>query len=756
MMYRAALIAFGLFSGSAFAASEPIAVSAGEHPTFSRVAFAKTTSSIDVRQEGRAVFILNIDPGRSYLLDDINRFDKAHRVSEAKLTNTDSGAALVLYLNCDCRIESVVSGSGKLIVDIFDGKPATLASEAAPELPSKKPQNAQADTPIRATDALSKTDRLSIEQAHEQMVSLLEQAANEGLVTIKGAEKPSSNDSKNQSAARDDESDAANNSDTERSGEIAELIAATEEAEVAPTKPTDLKCIPNSALAIDGDAFSDDPITQIAFFQAALANAPSKQKNQTMRQLAEGYLSIGFGDEALALLESYGQTQTLLADIARIVAERKPAEESALVYAKSCDGAHALWQMVEIDTDDFANQYARTNGALLQLPTRLRVIIASRLALKAVSHEAWAEAEELMEIAKSATNAAMPELDFVEAMLNQKKGDAKSSRLALQRIAAQNSSATDDALLALADSYSQDGIQPHQGFAEDIGALARVTESTKAAIIESSTWAKAENYDAALMLLRGVAETSPDDLSLARASALQILDAALSETPNTRRHIAAIDALLVNGHWLDLEGIEPQRLLHYSRIARRQGLPNLAHYLATLNAGDADADYNFEAASSAMEAGLADDAIRLSAPHANDSRFREIVTKVNMDGGDYHAALATAATIDDENTRAIHVAEAGWLSRSWSSALRGSQAINPGSHNKATALRYAMSAYMEGNSVLPPIVETIFGQAETVIVEGLKSFFAKPSDGSALERSRQSVDSATSEILFIEKVLNDG
>jgi hypothetical protein len=64
---------------------------------------------------------------------------------------------------------------------------------------------------------------------------------------------------------------------------------------------------------------------------------------------------------------------------------------------------------------------------------------------------------------------------------------------------------------------------------------------------------------------------------------------------------------------------------------------------------------------------------------------------------------------------------------------------------------------MENLPGLPPIIETVLGQKGSAMLQGLQSFFEKPAgNGSALERSRRSVESAAKEIFFIEKVLSDG
>ena len=113
---------------------------------------------------------------------------------------------------------------------------------------------------------------------------------------------------------------------------------ATARTALAETEKTSAQCAPDSAFAIRADAFEIDPLGQIAELQAKLADAVPPEEPSIMRELAAGYLSIGFGDEALALLTNYQAQNSLLADIARAISERQFQQNSQLMGARQCGG----------------------------------------------------------------------------------------------------------------------------------------------------------------------------------------------------------------------------------------------------------------------------------------------------------------------------------------------------------------------------------------------------------------------------------
>ncbi len=750
-MHRILFIVSLLSFHSALAADDPLVIAAGEHGDYSRIVFKMNSNSVRLEQAGRHILVHNIDQRSSYTLSDINDRHKAYRVEAASIVDTKNGKALELRLNCDCT-GALRTINGKYLIDI---RKAPIATAAVPQVKPKKAAGQETRPSVEAT--LTDKDRLSVEQAHQQMVALLERAADEGLVKI----RPSSNSETAQTGSADTQTGEINTGEekpedepakTAQPAEFAALSAPAEEI----TSATDLKCLPDAAFVLDEQKLGDNPLAKISDLQMQLAEATKNQSQPLARKLAGTYLAIGFGEEAMAVLADNGLQHTVYEDMARVIAEMDPRADSALAYAENCDGAHALWQMAAVDPIDFTRQYRRSNGAVRRLPEQLRSLMAARLAVTAVTHEAWEDAQELLTVAREATPNPTPEIQFVEAMLKKSEGALSSARNTLRDVASTNSETTDEAVMALADSYLEDGVEPYEGLTEDIGAVAKLNDSAKTALMEAKAWIRVGNFEAAMLLLKGAAEKSAADGAAARNNALAYLRAGFSLENREKTHVSALDALLSNMDWLALNHVGRDTLIGFVRLARQYGLPNTAFFLSTRNPQEIDANLAYESALSAFEAGEYDEAVRTAAPYAGESRFREIIAKADLADGRYREAMIAAAAIEDEAQRIRLSAEAAWLDNSWRSAASAYKSMDPNAFDETLAKRFAFSAYMAKEKTLPAVVSMVLANHNAALLEGLESMFTPSPAGTTLERSRQSVDSAEKEIRMIEEVLQNG
>jgi len=746
-------IALTLLSVSpALAQGERIVISAGEHDNYSRIAFHQSGADIAIEQTGRTVRLHNITPGASFDFSNINDRRKAYRIISAKTVSDGDGDAIELLLNCDCSVRTSTLGNGKFVLDVLASAPAKTAG--APQSPDQKAEAAAQ----RVGQTPSQEDILSVEQAHDQMVALLKQAANEGLITIKSSNaspttpEPSTQASEpaERIALQEPPANETPQEKTDPEPQPATVPVTQASAEPNLTAP----CVANQDLIIDGAEFEENPLVAIADLQTQLA-AGDEDSGASVRQLVHGYISIGFGDEALALLTDNGAGDTILADIARAVAERDINETGRLLGAQNCRGAHALWQAAASAPSDALAQYRRSGKSIEALPTRLRGLIATRLAMKLVSIGAMSEAEELYNIAAALVEKPGPDLEYVRARIDQNPEHSEEVRDKLLEIAGSNSGASADALLALADSYSNREAQPHDGFTEDIGALAKLGGSSRAMLAEADAWAKLGNVDAALFLLQSVAQKSSGDLNAARVSAQKIFDDAFAHGDEQLR-AAALDAFLEHKTWFAPEQLATGVKTKTARVSQDFGLPNLAFSLLNNIKDRYDAEFMKTKAAAALAAGYVQDAIATAAPYAADPGFGEIVVRANLAGGQYNAALAAAGTLKDETLKAAWTSQAGWMARSWASAADSFRALDPNMLDERTALQFALTAYKTNASAPPAAADAVLSQTNETLAAGARSLFSKPAPGSALQRSRQEVENATLEIQMIEEILNDG
>lgn len=751
---RSALLitALTLTTGLSLDASAQSVVSAGEHGRYSRAVFDNAGGDVTIQQDGRVVRLSNINPAAVYDFQNINVRRKAHRIISAKTTDDNGRRTIELQLTCDCTVRTSTLQNGKFVVDIIDASNAPASKSVA--------QN-------NIEEKLTQDDLLSVEEAHNQMVALLKEAAREGLITIRDdiEETGATGSAETEEAAAEPEMlvppENPTPSATQEIGDFAQTEAPkkvtpiTQASVGSESGNGSFRCHDDGRLFIDGDALEDEPLVRIAELQSALADASDENHAEHIQNLVFGFLSIGFGEEALALLNDADAGDTLFADVARTVAQQPVDPNGPLVGPENCRGAHALWQAASSEPSQAAATYPRSGETIRTLPTRLKRLVATQLASKMIAAEAWDQAETLFAIASEGVENLGPELEYVRARLEKARGETAEARDALLQIASQNSNAADDALLALADSYAQNQMTPHDGFKEDIGALAKVHGSSRAAIAEATSWAGLGNVDAALMILQSVASKSAEDQRAAQERAITILSNAFASNEQ-KQIISALDAYVAHRGWLSAGEDGDALRLQAARSALDFALPNLAYALLDETGYQTGGSTLQDKAHAALAAGYADDAITLAAPYASQEGFAEIIAGANIDKGEYPAALAAAAGIRNAEIKAEMTARAAWLARSWQSALRNYQALDPNKLTTRTALHYALSAYMAQQKTLPAGAEAALSGQNDILTAGLRALFAEPVQGSALERSRQEAERTTQEIRMFEEILNDG
>ena len=760
MMTSRLLISLAAIAASpALAAENGVAISAGEHGEFSRIVIDGGASDLAIETSGQTIRLRNIDDAAKVNLADINDRQKAFRIDGAKRVGKH---AIELQMNCACMVRSLRSPDGKLVIDITEAPTTTTSTTAADERP----------TPPKAeTRRTTIDDTLTVAQAHDRMMDLLQKAADDGLIMMKGEE--------GSNAAQADPARATSNptalapettlvEQKETAPALAEQ-AATERTPaeesirlgnpsplpIAAATPSPQQCLDDHAFAIDGAIFAENPLVEIEALQTRLGETTGAEKQAVMRKLANGFLAIGFGEEALSVLRDRSDRSPALYAIAQAVAERPVDPDGVLLGATACSGAHALWQSVAADGPTAVTYFDRSGPYIETLPARLKPLIATRLAVKMADLEAWAPAQRLLDIARGDAEKLSPELQYVQTRLDDHDTTDDGSRQTLLEVATNDSAASDEALFALAESYAEQGGIPHDGFTEDIGALAKIGGSSRAAFFEAYSWASAGNLSAAMLLLKNEAPKSADNAEMASASASAMITRAFSGDDALLR-TAALDAYLTHEEWIDPANRQSELRVRAADVAYEVGLPNLSYELLANAKTAPDREISKKIATAALTAGDPNAAIQFAASHATEPEFGAIVAEANIRNMNYHAALATAATTSDEKTRATLKSRAGWLSRNWQAAADGFRNIDPNDFDADAAIRYGLIAYMNGDTSLPGAVEaTLSTQAET-IKAGLTSLFLKAPDRPQLERARVLTDATTKELQAFEEILNDG
>ncbi len=795
----------------------PVAVTAGEHGDFSRIVVSGAGANLT--QSGRTVKIALDSTGDADLSVLTNR-KRAERVAGARLIPSGAGNDIVLDLACDCRVKTTRLPNGKFVVDIYDGQriaapaqqPAqspTLASAPVSPAPVQTAQpaaTAAAETKIappqpagarigdahnagaRNAGALSVgahgenivaagADKLSVDEARKRMVALLQQAANDGIITVKPGSDELTAPAQSESAkpapslsaqgpvvlakpaapskasipgkppfAAPAAKPAAPEAD---SGESAAADAAPKPAPapVAAVR-SQAACLPDAAFTIDGRKFAESPLEEIGALQSTLAEAQVDAKPAIAERLALGYLAIGFGEEALGVLASIGDSQSLYADMARIAAEKPPAPEGLLMRGAQCRGAHALWLAAVEEPSEAMRSVGRAGDAINSVPMRLRGALAARIARAMVAAGDAADARRYYQIALKASGKT-PELKFVEAKLLELEGETEDAHAILDELEHENGRAAKDALGALAAGENRDTL------GEDLGVLAKSARGTaeegRAALREASFWADSGAIESGVFLLRDAAQRDPSIAPEAVRKARETIMAAF-QSGEPKKRVAALAAYLHDQKFLQSEGGDAEIARLASDAAVEFGVPNAAFSIlkTTINGDGLGAA---RLARAALAADAAEDAVAVAAPYADQPDFAHVLVKANIELGRGYAALAAASALPESANKAALTAEAAWRARDYKSAARAFAKIDPASLDAGTAERFGYAAYLAGEPALPAAAEAVLREAKSPALARLQQLF-KPSGGGAIvERTKSALAGAGDDIKLIEEIL---
>ena len=736
-------------------------IAAGEHGDFSRIVLANGGENIRVEKRGNKLILHQIEQNTAYELSDITEHQKAKRISGAALVKKAAGEDKIeLSLNCDCNFKAAVLSDGRFVLDIFD---------QIPSLPNhSNDDKTKPDAQRRPKDQFSEADLISVDQAHDRLMALLEQAAQDGIVEFK-----SNNSPREESQASNKPFPTPNAAPIESAENLE--IAAKEDGStvVAPGSPEQnfmldqthdnqtkdtsrtAKCFDDLAFFIDGTGLDEQPIAKIAEIKSEIAeNEGGKGANN--KTLAQAFLAIGFGEEALALLMGSQWENSILAEIAMIVAERKLPKTSYILNGRKCSGAHAFWKALAVENEkEAASLIERSNNEIDSLPKQLRALLAPRLSLKMIDAEDWEKARYFYDVASATIEDLTPELEYIAARLLEHENETESQSTALLEIAEGNSRVADDALLTLAEKITRSNEEPYEGFIQDIGALAKTSEATAAILAEAVAWADMGDTEAALHILRGLAGNAPKDISIAQKTANDILIKTMDHGTDVQK-TNAIDVYLKNDDWIFGENKNVALLEKLSQAAIDLGVPEVALSVLGELTNIPTEESKRLLAKAAYAAFDYENAIKFAAPYLAEPTFIEIVYASKIQHKKYHEALATAALIEDKVQKASSAAQSAWLARSWESATDNFGELNPVALNSDTAFRYALAAYMAQEEILPPATNAVLREKNSVLSTGVESLFAQATESTALERSRSVVKRTADEIAMVSEVLNDG
>ncbi len=399
------------FLATAASAQQSGRVRAIEHPNFSRLIFEVEPGSswtLDtISREADLVF-----PGRQQRFDAASVFDRISRSRILSLAQTPSGRGLTvtLKLGCDCEVKVSEIAPGRLALDVLrqganfgsaGGNPAATTVTAPGRGPA--PETPEVDLP--ETEAAEMAEEMTVPEAEEEEdLSLAGSVAEEArlmeearlleqeIMRIAGAglldpdetaeplnpAEPASGPGGSglepfiptqPPSARTGMSDLDNSLQTRVDTALDATITFRRDEQMME----EAEC---RHLALSPD-FTDDAPTDVAGTIGSMRNAliriDGSVDEAAWRDLAHYYVSIGFGVEAVALLDQLSAPQksdAVMQDIARIL-EGAPPETEAFADTGYCSGRLTMWRLAAGRSMDAFDQ-ERLMEELAALPVPLR------------------------------------------------------------------------------------------------------------------------------------------------------------------------------------------------------------------------------------------------------------------------------------------------------------------------------------------------------------------------------------------------
>ncbi|MEO1014246.1 MAG: hypothetical protein AAFX08_03565 [Pseudomonadota bacterium] len=580
-----ALVAAAIWS-PAHSEGPSVNVAGGEHSKFSRVVIDAKGAAYELRPGRRRLTILLPGLTGDIALERFNASRSAHRVIKAREVDVAEGARVDFDLTCDCGVKASYGRSGRLILDIAESYPKIASAGVGDGGAPKKAENPNRPgggaAPVGKARLVTQPEGavsadVDLDEARSTMLAMLTRAAEDGIVQFKDEKLKGPRPSKGGPVEAD-----------ERAAGAADAFGAS-----TPMKRrSGAQCRSDDWFFAVGDANLDRPFETVARLQAELVGEFDAADLDVTRRLFWTYAAIGFGDEARALLEAFpmpGAEQQAMIDVARVIAERSIDLEGAgfdLMAPGDCGGMHGLVQAVALAEEDpmrAAERAFETRAYIEMLPTELVREFGPRLGLAAIEAGDWTLAGHFKRVAE-VTGAGGAAFQLLSARFDKHRGREDKARAKLETLAREESEKQADALFDLAQEYAASGEAPHEGFAEDAGIVAAISDDAdvkkQAVALEAEALMNEGEFSAAFrQIIRTYREAPGARRGLGLAARTLLLEAMMKGEDDAR--LAALDAYFdFQDFILGAEGRNASTPLHISaaRTALDFNLPKAAEY----------------------------------------------------------------------------------------------------------------------------------------------------------------------------------
>lgn len=683
------------------ALTETILVRSGDHPSFSRLVLPMVRPfEWSLGRKGDSYELQVQSPDTNFDLSDVFKL-----ISKSRIRNVvaDGPSVLKITVAENVHASAFKLATGALVIDVKDGTPP-LDSTFERDLNEKTPipaarsypvperrdpelafywrdafEEPQKAPPPPQTAAAPKIQPLDMKlpdprvaTAEEELLKQLGRAASQGLLKVDPANPPH----------------AENHVDTPQEALPKSAPIARDHLAITSQTAVDRDTsgwLQQSSMTQDGDScleaallnlsdWVDDtpPSEQISSFRRGLLGEFDKPDPDKVLALARLYIALGFGDEAVALLDamgSRGEATDVLRILAQVIDERSVDPTAGIMRMADCDTPAALWAVLANNDleKSMTVDFGAVQRAFSALPLSMRQHLGPRLAEKMIVLGAADVARSIQGAISRAPGDHEMAVNLIDARIDMATGDAASAEVRLAPVIADDGVLATDALLLAIDARLELGGAVDAKVIDSVAALAFVhqdaEDGAKIALAHVLAAGSAGRFDEAFRAL--------EDWPIARDHAIrertiQELFRQIADAPNDEIFLkvffarrAFVDKTIKN--W-ELRANMAERLIElgFSAPARQISGPNAAHFdrgrLLLARASLLDRDGSAALTHVAGISGVLADRIRGEAFRLLGDH--ESAKSAFMLAGDQEAAVDEAWRLGDWNTVLMHGTDA--------------------------------------------------------------------------------------------------
>lgn len=453
-------------------------IRSGEHADFSRLVI-QFEDAVDWELGRTETGYLLRSAGLKTPMDLSGVYRLIPRTRIARVQHEQDLMEFKVVLACDCHADAFELREGRVVIDIKDG-PAPLSAgfeaplsntEVEPEIALKQERKAPVATEPDPGTPEPIAVSLDQETFRAELVEGLSKAMTQGLIapglaleTPKMAtEKPMLSVDPPSSAR----ADVSNETSSVGRTTLTQVELDRLRRFLSDPERNTSQCAKFQDLEFSLDNI--DPLSGVRTERARLYDPMGRVSQSSAFDLAIAYLSLGFGAEALEILELVDQTDARTSAFKAIgaILEQQPITTANPFWGQiECRGGYVIWEVLSRDTASRLDEEHLRGIQLhfLELPKQLRRRIGPELGVK-LAEAGYVEVAQVIRnsLVRAETDefAALRSIDASMAL--ETKNTAHGVKH-LEDLVLQDTADAPTALLRLFDAYSQNSLVPPEQF----------------------------------------------------------------------------------------------------------------------------------------------------------------------------------------------------------------------------------------------------------------------------------------------------